>query len=291
MDEFILFLQITADDRLIVSASNDCTIRVWQVTGKELLSLEGHSDAVSCLALMSNGYHVVSGSKDKTVRVWNLETGSCDHVFEGHSGVVGCVAVTMDSHVILSGSGDFTLKVWSVLGRECLHTLRGYNDTIKCIGITTDQRYVIAGSHEGKDQLRMWSIKSGECVRVLHGHVHAVMNLTMLSRDHMMITSSRDGTLKVWGVATGDLIDSFDFQSQVKHFAVSPAGTDYSVIAVTKSGTVSILELNIPRESKQFQLLKKGSKEGMATETEHEPTRESGKCSTCCKCCTKCALI
>ena len=256
-----------------------------------MCALQGHSDAVLCLFLAFNDSHVVSGSKDKSVRLWNLESATCEHVFEGHQGAVGCVTATTDGKAILSGSGDSTLKVWSVQKRECLHTLR-YNDSVKCIAVPADQQYAVAGSHEGKDQLRMWNIGSGECVRSFQGHVHAVMNVTMLPRDRMMISSSRDGTLKVWGVTTGDLIGSFDFQSQVKHFAVSLAGNNYSVIAVTKSGTVALLDLNIPGKSSpsQFPGKELEIKEDVEDMVDVPHGDRCRKCCSC-KCCTKCVVV
>ena len=36
----------------------------------------------------------------------------------------------------------------------------------------------------------------------------------------IVITGSRDGTVKVWDIITGELFAVFDLQSQVKHIAI-----------------------------------------------------------------------
>ena len=49
------------------------SFKVWESqSGKELLSLTGHSDAVYCCTFSSNDARIVSCSADHTVKVWIL---------------------------------------------------------------------------------------------------------------------------------------------------------------------------------------------------------------------------
>ena len=291
----VMSLQISKDDSFIVSASNDKTVGLYQIHEGQAVQLVGHSDAVVCVSLMERENHAISGSKDKTVRLWNLQTQSCERIFEGHTGVVGCLASTSDNKTIVSGSGDFTLKIWNTEKGDCLYTLKGHNDSIKCIGITDDNQFAIAGSHEGKDQLLLWNLKDGDCARKFTGHTHAVMHLKVLP-NHMMITSSRDGTIKLWKIESGELLNSFDFQSQVKYFDAHPVGDGYSVILVTKSGTVSILKLLISNKETEERF--SATKSPTSVNEESSPAKatlsESGCCSAscrCCRCCQKCTVL
>ena len=291
----VMSLQISKDDSFIVSASNDKTVGLYQIHEGQAVQLVGHSDAVACVSLMEGENHAISGSKDKTVRLWNLQTQSCERIFEGHTGVVGCLASTSDNKTVVSGSGDFTLKIWNAEKGDCLYTLKGHNDSIKCIGITDDNQFAIAGSHEGKDQLLLWNLKDGSCARKFTGHTHAVMHLKILP-NNMMITSSRDGTIKLWNIRSGELINSFDFQSQVKYFDAHLVGEGYSVILVTKSGTVSILKLLISNKETEESLPSTKSPTSVNEESfaAKATISEGSCCSTSCRCCRcyqKCTVL
>ena len=91
------------------------TLKVWDVeSGRELRTLEGHSGAVSGVALSGDGRRAVSASADKTLKVWDAESGRELRTLEGHSqGVIG-VTLSGDGRRAVSASWDKTLKVWDV---------------------------------------------------------------------------------------------------------------------------------------------------------------------------------
>ena len=286
----VVSLEISKDDSFIVSASSDKTVGLCVVDGGHVDQLAGHSDAVLCVAFMNGDISAISGSKDKTVRLWNLQTKTCEKTFTGHNAGVGCLASTSDNKIIVSGSGDFTIRVWSTETGECLHSLEGHHDSIKCLGITDDNQFAIAGSHEGKDQLLMWDLSNGNCACKLIGHSHAVMNLKIFSSDsyvsgtrngdsQVMVSSSRDGTIKAWDIASGKLINSFDFQSQVKYFDAHPSDDGYSVILVTKSGTVSVLKLYYPKEKNEV------NESIPVVRNEDSSSVKEASSEDCCPCC------
>lgn len=55
----------------IVTASSDCSSRLWDVESGELLQvLEGHTDEIFSCAFNYEGDSIITGSKDNTCRIW-----------------------------------------------------------------------------------------------------------------------------------------------------------------------------------------------------------------------------
>ena len=80
-----------------VSASDDKTIKVWNLAGAVSLygslrvqclhTLRGHRSSVLCVAALPRD-RIVSGSRDKTLKVWDVTHGLCLQTLGGHTGWV-----------------------------------------------------------------------------------------------------------------------------------------------------------------------------------------------------------
>lgn len=122
-------LDVCVLDNYIVSSSRDTTIRVWDMSGREVRRLVGHSGPVN--ALGSHEDRVVSASGDATIKLWNIVTGDCLRTFTGHTRGLACVK--FDGALIYSGGQDNKLKVWDSKTGECVSTLSGHSDLIRTI--------------------------------------------------------------------------------------------------------------------------------------------------------------
>jgi WD40 repeat protein len=106
---------LSADGRLAVSASNDMTLKLWDLeTGQELRTLQGHSGRVNGVALSKDGRLAVSASDDDTLKVWDLETGQELRTLQGHSNWVKGVALSADGRLAVSASYDHILALWDL---------------------------------------------------------------------------------------------------------------------------------------------------------------------------------
>ena len=64
------------DGKRLATASADQTAKVWDAeSGKELLTLRGHSDTVNGVAFSPDGKRLATASDDQTAKVWDAESG------------------------------------------------------------------------------------------------------------------------------------------------------------------------------------------------------------------------
>jgi WD40 repeat protein len=108
---WVTAVAFSLDGQLIVSASADRTVRVWEVaTGRCYSTLEGHSDYVKAVAFSPDRQLIASASADSTVRVWEAATGRCRSTVEGLSSWVTTVAFSPDGQVIYTSAGDIPVS-------------------------------------------------------------------------------------------------------------------------------------------------------------------------------------
>lgn len=61
----------SSDSRLVVSASKDSTLKVWEVKTKSLkMDLPGHADQVYTVDWSPRGDRLCSGGKDRVLKLW-----------------------------------------------------------------------------------------------------------------------------------------------------------------------------------------------------------------------------
>jgi WD40 repeat protein len=144
---------VTPDGRRVISASDDRTLKVWDLdTGRALATLDAHA-AVRACAVTPDGRRVVSGAHDCTLKVWDLDTGRVLATLGGHTHGLRACAVTPDGRHVVSASVDRTLKVWDLASARCLHTHRG-DATFQCVAAMASS--IIAGDGVGTVWVLEW---------------------------------------------------------------------------------------------------------------------------------------
>jgi WD40 repeat protein len=167
-----------------------------------MLTLSGHTAAVSSVAWSLDGKRLATGSWDTTARVWDAGSGKELLTVIGHLGSVHSVAWDRDGKRLATGSWDSTAKVWDATSGKELLTLRGHEDSIDSVAWSPDGTRLATASAD--KTAKVWDAATGKELRTLSGHTAAVLSVTWSPDGTRLATGSRDNTAKVWDVETGE---------------------------------------------------------------------------------------
>lgn len=113
---------ISPDGQRIVTGSQTTRTtdaRVWDVTGKQLFTLKGHTGKVTSCEFSSNGKWIATAAQDTTAAVWDPQTGRLVHRFALTAGPgINTVQLSSDGKLMATFSGNGT-QVWDLAtGKE-----------------------------------------------------------------------------------------------------------------------------------------------------------------------------
>ncbi|KAG8774859.1 hypothetical protein FRC12_001790 [Ceratobasidium sp. 428] len=201
-------LAYSPDGAYIVSGSEDCTLRIWDVRTGRMVGqpLEGHTKRVSSVSFSPDGTHVVSGSYDKTIRIWDVD--ACRMLgtpLLGHTNLVISVAYSPDGAHIASGSSDKTIRIWDAHTGQMLGSLlTSFTQYVDSVSFSPCGAFLVSGYSDGA--IRIWNTQTGTIAgHPLQGHTPPVESVTY-SPDSLYIVSCSDDTVCVWDASTGSMI-------------------------------------------------------------------------------------
>lgn len=109
---------LSPDGHWIATSGPENALTLWDArTGEKVTRLEGHADAVTCLAFSPDSTLLASGSADSQIRLWDVAAANLKQTLAGHTKQVNCLAFSANGEWLASGSTDATVRSW-VIGTD-----------------------------------------------------------------------------------------------------------------------------------------------------------------------------
>jgi WD40 repeat protein len=206
-------------------------MRIWDtVTGQDIMTLRGHSGFINCVTYSPDGKYIASGDS-QGVKVWESTTGRQKLNLVGHTALVNSLAFTADGEWIVTGSYDRTIKIWNATTGHLGPTLRGHKGSVYSVACSPDGKWIVS-SGAGSDsqgqpvpnELLIWDARTGKQTGSFTGHTKPVTCVAFSPDSRWIVSSSYDGTLRVWEVAKGKNIMTFNGRAGVNSVSFSRDG-------------------------------------------------------------------
>jgi len=239
--EWVGEVQFDPQGLLILSASNDDTVRLWNSqTGGEVNSFGGHTANVNDIAFSPDGRTAITASDDNTLRLIDLAHGLELERYNGHAFDVIQSQFIGDGSRAVSAAWDDTTIIWDLATGDIQQQISS-NGFLDLVDINSDGTRMAFADQVVDDNAGAYliNLESGETTTTFDGH-EGIVAWIDISPDDTLVASSTYGeeSAFIWDANTGELVHELPVGSPSFHVAFSP---DTALLASSSNSSSTIL--------------------------------------------------
>jgi len=147
------------------------------------------------------------------------------------------IAAPADGSMIIAGAKNGEILVFSGKTREIVRTLAFQTSRINSISFSSDGTLFAASEQAGRTVI--WDARLLEPLFAIEGHEGEVTSVFFANNDHDIVTTGRDGLLRIWKRKAKPTFEQYAFgQQALKRISIAE---DRSVAALSADNSVAVL--------------------------------------------------
>lgn len=203
-----------------------------EVVAPEIAPQVGHPHWVTSVVVTPDGRNILSGSMIGFVKLWDMNSGAVVRSFQGQQAWSSSIAISPEGKYVVGGSIDGTIALWDRVTGTLVRSYDGHVGSVNSVKVTPDSKHIVSA---GSDQtIKIWKLETGELLRSLPAP--SVFTVAVTSDGKYVVSGG--GDIKIWDLARGVLIRSFDGGSGV---ALTPDGRH--VVSGKADNTIELRDL------------------------------------------------
>jgi len=202
-DRAVFGMAFSEDERLLAAADTGGTIRVRDlVSGNEIQVINASRKTLGRLEFMGD-HRLAACGDDPIVRIWDVETGRQLQTLKHHSRPVLGLASGPGDRTLYSAGFDKLLIQWDL---ETGSLKNKWRLPAPVTDIAAPAGKNIIGAALMNKTAVLINPSNKETLCVLEGHKRPVTSVSFSDSGNTVLTSSQDGSLRLWDTASGELI-------------------------------------------------------------------------------------
>jgi WD40 repeat protein/energy-coupling factor transporter ATP-binding protein EcfA2 len=249
------YVKFSPDGSRLAMADYDGKVTLWSRPDGSLQPLgngeNAHQKTVREVSFHPTEERLATVSDDGTVKIWNFN-GESRQTLALHQARVDAVAYSPDGQFLVTGGDDKQVIVWDNNGTP-VQTINDFPSAISHLNFTTAGQWLAPGTWLAiamdDGTVEIWQFEpDGPTLSpsdiTLNGHSDEVTAVQFSPDGTLIITTSVDGTTKVWNRFGQELYTLKSHDGRVNNLALNRDG---SLLATSSNdGTAKIWQLNSP---------------------------------------------
>lgn len=212
--DWVNAVKVDAASRTLFSASDDFTVRLWDLDTKtSIKSFEGHVGQVQQVLPLPHEFDLEESDINSENDSGSSTTGhapgnshAASPADAAHNSTTAVQATSpRDSYgpnfppsrplpprYMLTSALDSTIRLWDTATQRCLRTYFGHVEGVWALA--ADTLRIVSGSEDR--MVKVWDTRSGRCERTFTGHSGPVTCVGL--SDQRMATGSEDGEARIY---------------------------------------------------------------------------------------------
>lgn len=240
---------VALTNSFMVSASKDCTSRLWKLDRAEENSFSSeaslyrcHQSPINCVDINADETQFCTASDDKTVKIWSaLSTNKSICTLSGeHTNWVRHARFSQLSPFLLSSCGDDGfICIWDIRTKDAAIKLTSKRKSTHFINVQWHPNCEYVMSSTSSDlKIRIWDLRYEKSIQSYQVHDSIISSACFHSSGNYLISSSYDQTCKILDIYQGRTmftikahsgqVNSAQFSRKGDYFAT--AGQDRSIL-------------------------------------------------------------
>lgn len=193
---------------LVLTAADDKKVRAWKFAADAPSRNLQHPNLVNAVAFDKTGTLLATGGQDGVLRIWDLakKDNPQPKAINAHvppqpaqPRAIYAVVWTPDAKQVITGSDDKSIKVWDATDGKLVREIKPGTDQPP----TSDAVKATAPAVVGGVNVPALAAPPPP------GHTDQVYSLAITADGKFLASGSADKTVKLWNVATGELVRAF----------------------------------------------------------------------------------
>lgn len=213
-------LSLSTDDRMLASASNG-SLKIWNIKTRTCIRTLDCGYALCCSFLPGDKI-VVVGNRNGDLELFDIASSALLETFQAHEGAVWTLNVHPDGKSMVTGGADKCAKFWKfeivqeeVPGSQrttprlkLVHkrTLKVTDDVLS-VKFSPDARLLALALLD--NTVKLFFVDSLKLFLNLYGHKLPVLSMDISFDSKLIVTSSADKNVRLWGLDFGDCHRAF----------------------------------------------------------------------------------